>query len=477
MVHILLTGFEPFGGDAVNTSAEVVGRVEARWSGAHWLSTAILPVEFGRAADELDALVERLQPDLVISLGEAAGRIGITPERTAFNEIAARIADNAGAQPDGTPVDPSGADALQTLLDVDALVAASLDAGVAASPSDSAGRFVCNELFYREVARQRASVSPVPAGFVHVPAERGDGAAAAADELARGVSAMLAAAADARHAALRDAPLDLDLAARLDDLAARAWPALDTVRLGDWTLRFAGGVTKRANSVLPSGEPGSGLGAAIDAVEQEYRSRGLVPTFQVSRASVPVGLEAALAERGYREDAPTLVLVRDLGDAFDAVETGDAFETRGTADARTDSGAEPGVVSIADAPSDDWLDLWWSVDGRGGAAELELGRRVLLASPALYASIVVSDTVVAVARLAIVDDWGGLFSLAVRGEARRRGYASRITNALLAEGRRHHGVAHAWIQVVEANANARRLYSRLGFRPASRYAYWVAPEV
>lgn len=201
MTHILLTGFEPFGGDTRNASAEAVRRVEANWIGPHTLSTSILPVAFGRAAAELATLIDRLLPDVVIAVGEAADRRAITPERTAFNEIATAIPDNEGRWPVGEPIIAGAVEARATMLDVDSLVVAGRAAGVASEVSESAGRYVCNEVFYRllDMLDGRAGIS---AGFIHVPAVRGRENEFTVDALATGIAAMALAAADSHERAI-----------------------------------------------------------------------------------------------------------------------------------------------------------------------------------------------------------------------------------------------------------------------------------
>ncbi len=256
-------------------------------------------------------------------------------------------------------------------------------------------------------------------------------------------------------------------AALLDDLADRGWPAEHRERHGGWILRAAGGVTKRANSVLPAG-PVADPDAALDAAEAFARAHGIPACVQVSPASDPADLAARLAARGYVEEARTLAQVA----VADAV-AGRLGEARLADPALT--------VTVAAAPDDAWLDAWWSVDGRGGSAELDVAHRILTRGPAVYAAVrerVAADgsapRVLATARLALVDGWGGLYAVATRPEARRRGL-SRAAMAAAVEAGRERGITALWLQVVEANAGARPLYADLGFVTVSRYAYWVRP--
>lgn len=168
MTTVLLTGFEPFGGDAANPAADAVGQLARTWNGPERLVTAVLPVAFAEAGAELERLVDRFEPEVVVSIGLAGGRDRVTPERVAINVADARIADNAGARPIDEPVVPGGPAAYFSGLPVKRIVDA-LDAdGVPAAVSNSAGTFVCNHVFYLG-AHLAAGRPGLRAGFVHVP--------------------------------------------------------------------------------------------------------------------------------------------------------------------------------------------------------------------------------------------------------------------------------------------------------------------
>ncbi|QHF21469.1 GNAT family N-acetyltransferase [Rathayibacter sp. VKM Ac-2762] len=252
----------------------------------------------------------------------------------------------------------------------------------------------------------------------------------------------------------------------LDRLAADAWPALVRRPFGAWELRASAGVTKRANSVLASGDVVD-QEAALDAAEAFAREHGIAPLVQIGPPS-PAGLTGLLAERGAAPIDRTLVLTGSVQEALAALST--------------TSGSAPSVsaprprVRLAPAPDEDWLALWWSVDGRGGAEERAVAERILAGCPSSYALAVDGDGPAATGRLALVtapdgELWGGLFALATRPDARRRGLASAVIRALLedASGR---GVARFWLQVLAENAGARRLYASLGCRESSWYEYW-----
>lgn len=237
-----------------------------------------------------------------------------------------------------------------------------------------------------------------------------------------------------------------------DRLVDQAWPALQRVDAGGWTLRAADGVTKRANSVLPLGEP-EDLRTGIERAEKFYADRGLPCVFSVGGGATP-GLDAALRARGYRVVDPTLIMTARLAPG----EPGEREEP-----------GEPGEkVELAEAPSQAWLDTWWSVDGRFGGDGLATAARILTGVPAVYASLGRE----AVGRGVVQGEWFGIYSMAVLPHARRRGHGGKMLRALLSHARAQ-GTQRAYLVVVESNTAARSLYERQGFTVAGRYHYRV----
>lgn len=165
-VRILFSGFEPFDGMAVNPSWEAVRLLPERIGPAQ-VHRVRLPVVFGQAAEILLAEAARLRPEVVILVGVAQGRRGVTPEKIAINYQNARIADNAGHAPQAQPIAADGPDGIITHLPAEAMVSAMQDAGLPAQLSLSAGAYVCNDLYYR-TALQEAALG-YRCIFVHVP--------------------------------------------------------------------------------------------------------------------------------------------------------------------------------------------------------------------------------------------------------------------------------------------------------------------
>ncbi|MGI5186568.1 pyroglutamyl-peptidase I [Promicromonospora sp. CA-289599] len=170
-MKVLVTGFEPFGGDAVNSSGDAVRALAARWTGPDELVTAVLPVEFEqvRSADgPLLRLLDEHAPDVVLAVGLAAGVTQVRVEQVAINLMDAGIPDNGGTQPVDAPVADGGPDARFTTLPAKAAVAAVRAAGIPAGVTYSAGTYVCNAAFYA-LQHALAERPGVLSGFVHVP--------------------------------------------------------------------------------------------------------------------------------------------------------------------------------------------------------------------------------------------------------------------------------------------------------------------
>ncbi|AFZ65831.1 pyroglutamyl-peptidase I [Deinococcus peraridilitoris] len=167
MMKLLLTGFEPFGGDTVNPSEQVVEALGNQVVSGVQVRGELLPVDTGRAPQVLRAALERHQPDAVVLTGLAAGRPQLTLERVAVNVLDFRIPDNAGVQKHDERIEPAGPDAYLSSLPLGDILRAWKAAGIPGYVSDTAGLYLCNQVMY--VARH-ALGAEVPCGFLHLPA-------------------------------------------------------------------------------------------------------------------------------------------------------------------------------------------------------------------------------------------------------------------------------------------------------------------
>ncbi len=187
---VLLTGFEPFGGDDVNPSWEAARRLDGRTIAGARVTARCLPCIFGESLGALRREVRALRPAAVICCGVAGSRAAITPERVAVNLDDARIPDNAGRQPLDQPVIPRGPAAYFSTLPVKAITAALAAAGFPAEVSHTAGSFVCNHVFYglmHALARSRRQPQ-ARGGFIHVPFARGANGLLGHDRLAEALA-------------------------------------------------------------------------------------------------------------------------------------------------------------------------------------------------------------------------------------------------------------------------------------------------
>ena len=195
-MKILVTGFDPFGGETVNPAWEAVSRLPAETGGAEIVKLQV-PTMFGRAPEAVLREVERLRPDFVVSVGQAAGRTAITPERIAINCEEASIPDNAGFQPAGGPVVEGGPDGYFSLLPVKEMTAAIQASGLPGKVSNTAGTYVCNHLMYHILHACHTRYPGMRSGFIHVPcipeqqAGHPEWFALPLEEIVRGLTAAL----------------------------------------------------------------------------------------------------------------------------------------------------------------------------------------------------------------------------------------------------------------------------------------------
>ena len=163
---LLITGFDPFGGESINPSWEAV-RLLPEKIGAFQLTKLQIPTKYALAAAEIRKLAENLQPDVILSVGQAGGRDSITPEVVAINLREASIADNAGVLKQNEPVLNDAPAAYFATIPVRSMVSAVKEAGIPCKLSYSAGAFVCNDTLYTLLHHYAGTATKV--GFIHVP--------------------------------------------------------------------------------------------------------------------------------------------------------------------------------------------------------------------------------------------------------------------------------------------------------------------
>ncbi|MEV7325775.1 GNAT family N-acetyltransferase [Streptomyces sp. NPDC093970] len=235
-------------------------------------------------------------------------------------------------------------------------------------------------------------------------------------------------------------------------VTARGWPSPENGRLGEWELRAAGGFTRRANSVLPLGDPGMPLDPALDAVRRWYAERGLPAYVQIATGAegTQEPLAAELERRGW---------VREV-----------SAELWTGATAPVADRAEGAGVVLSRTADEAWLDRYQ----RKGVTEVAL--RVLTGGPSVwFATVPGEDAPAAIGRLVVDGRWAGFAAVEVDPALRRRGLAGEVM-AALARRALEEGASAAWLQVEADNTPARALYTGLGFGAHHAYHHYRAPE-
>lgn len=231
---------------------------------------------------------------------------------------------------------------------------------------------------------------------------------------------------------------------------AATWPPLRAVVTSDgWRVGLSGGLTRRANSALPLTRAAD-VDAAVDEVERVYAEAGQASVVRVGPTTGGAVVEQVLLARGYVVASGADVLVRDLDAPW------------------PDDRRAPADIRVAAHPDDAWLGAWLGVKSAG--ADVPTARAILEGSSAVYLTALDHGRPVGAVRAAFAEDWVGLSCLVVAPEARRRGLARTLTLRAV-DVARAHGARRAFLQVEPHNTAAARLYGRLGFAPADRYAY------
>ena len=166
-MKIIVTGFDPFGGEKINPSIECV-KALPDIEGVELIRLE-LPTVFKESAERLNEVINDVKPDAVLSVGQAGGRPGITMERIAINVDDARIPDNISQQPIDEAIQLDGEAAYFTTLPIKRIVKAIREAGILAEVSNSAGTFVCNHIMYQALFAATKADKPFKAGFMHIP--------------------------------------------------------------------------------------------------------------------------------------------------------------------------------------------------------------------------------------------------------------------------------------------------------------------
>jgi N-acetylglutamate synthase len=242
---------------------------------------------------------------------------------------------------------------------------------------------------------------------------------------------------------------------RIEEAAMKAWPALEEILLDGWLLRFSRGYTKRANSVNPLYPSALPLEDHVRRCEELYRARQQPCIFRLNSITAPGQLDQVLADRGYRVVDPSLVLKLDLESA---------------------NSLQPLSRDLGEETLDAWLDLYCRFH-RLERDQQHMHERILQRIPGmrLLASFSERTEVVAIGLGVLGQECFGLFDLVTAPARRKLGHGAALVTSML-NWAREREAGYAYLQVVETNISARRLYEKLGFRELYRYWYRIPAD-
>ena len=249
------------------------------------------------------------------------------------------------------------------------------------------------------------------------------------------------------------APEDIPV---IEEAASRSWPSKHTQQYGGWLLRATEGVTRRANSVLPLGNPGDeNLEAALGHVQAFYTEHNLPIRFQMTSASQPSELDSFLESKGLIIDMRVKVLTIPLANVL--------LEE-----------PEFGVV-VFGSPWKDWFTTYQKASGFD-INQINIRQDIIerISNEKACAAAIKGEKVVGIGLAVLDQEWLGLFSLVTEPKVRRQHVATSITQSLIGWGLSR-GAQRGYLQVEETNKPAQKLYFGLGFSEAYSYWYRVVP--
>ena len=243
--------------------------------------------------------------------------------------------------------------------------------------------------------------------------------------------------------------------ARIEELAANAWPAACVQMMDGWRLRYTGGTSRRINSVWPNLELGDiPLEDKLALAEEFYARRGQLPRFQICPAAQPDDLAQVLKKRGYRAHANTQVQICTVDFVEPRIQTPLAAE-----------------VEITAQLPEAWLDFYAEVESYSGARKaIRQGVLTRIGPRTGFATLRAEGSILAIGLSVLERGWLGLFCMLTHPDHRRKGLASAILLALV-KGGQQAGATHTYLQVMENNPPALAMYARAGYQPLYTYSY------
>lgn len=248
--------------------------------------------------------------------------------------------------------------------------------------------------------------------------------------------------------------MDKNSITNIEELSLNVWPSLQTLFYDGWVMRFAGGYTKRANSVNPVYSSSIDVGEKIRLCEWFYQEKNLPVVFKMTSSVYPADLDETLQAQGYRVDSPTSVHTVDLS----------------ALDLPVDAGVE-----IQPALSEAWLENFCRMSTVPASNRIILQQILTnIIPPRCFVSLQANDRIIACGLGVLQSGYIGLFDIVTDHDFRNRGYGRQLVTSILAWGRQN-GAQTAYLQVMLRNLAALGLYSRIGFTEQYRYWYRIKP--
>ena len=239
---------------------------------------------------------------------------------------------------------------------------------------------------------------------------------------------------------------------KLEEIALNAWPALETIQLDGWVIRYAHGVTKRSNSVNPIYESVQNINEKIDFCEKFYRSKAIPVCFKITEIAQPSGLDEMLDARGYAHKFDVLILVKDISKF-----NGDIDEN----------------IHLLEDTDDLWLDHYIKMNG-SKPTDKPVYKQIIdnIQFPKCLFTLTLNEFVIGCGLGVVEDKFIGLFDIVIDPQYRNQGFGKLLVENILKWGKSK-GADTAYLQVLADNTPAIRLYEKVCFKEEYRYWYRI----
>jgi ribosomal protein S18 acetylase RimI-like enzyme len=236
---------------------------------------------------------------------------------------------------------------------------------------------------------------------------------------------------------------------KLEEISLNAWPALETIQLDGWVIRYANGVTKRSNSVNPIYESTLDLAKKIDFCEKFYRSKAIPVCFKITDIAQPSGLDDILEDRGYAHKFDVLIQTMDIG------------KLTGNIDKN---------IHLLEETDDRWLDHYIQMNG-SKPTDKPVYKQIIdtILLPKCLFLLTINEVVIGCGLGVVEEKFIGLFDIVIDPQYRNQGFGKLLVGNILKWGKSK-GAERAYLQVLADNAPAIRLYEKVGFK--EEYSYW-----